>query len=320
MRIPGMDPFIVKLLLCVALASVLPVHGPAAQWMNTLTTAAVALLFFLHGARLSRESLMSGLTHWRLHLAITACTFAMFPLIGLALQRPLDALVTPSLTIGFLFLCALPSTVQSAIAFTSIARGNVAAAVCSASGSSLLGVFLTPLLVSLIIDSSGEARVSLDAIGKIVLQLLLPFVLGQLARPWLQKRLEQRAALVKHVDQGSILLVVYTAFSEAVVQGLWRDTPPLALAGVVLASCVLLALMLTLTWTLGRVLGFSMPDRITLFMCGSKKSLASGAPMAHVLFAGPMLGSVMLPLMVFHQIQLMVCAWLAARWGERPAD
>lgn len=320
MRIPGMDPFITKILLCVLLASLLPVHGSAAVWMGHLTSAAVALLFFLHGARLSRDSLIAGLTHWRLHIVITASTFVLFPILGLLLQRPLSTMLTPQLGMGLLFLCALPSTVQSAIAFTSVARGNVAAAVCSASGSSLLGVFLTPLLVSLIIDGGNEARVSVDAVIKIVLQLLLPFILGQLARPWLQERLQRKAALVKHVDQGSILLVVYTAFSEAVVEGLWRDTPPMALLGVVIGSVVLLTLMLSITWFLGRLMGFTLADRITLLMCGSKKSLASGAPIAHVLFAGPMLGSVMLPLMIFHQIQLMVCAWLAGRWSQRPAD
>jgi sodium/bile acid cotransporter 7 len=313
------DNFTLCLVGTVILASFLPVHGQAAVGFNWVTNIAVGLLFFLHGAKLSREAIVAGATHWRLHLVVLLSTFALFPLLGLALKPVLSPLVTPSLYAGVLFLCTLPSTVQSSIAFTSIAKGNVPAAVCSASASSLLGIFVTPALVSVIVTNqaaSGGAS-PWHTIGNIVLQLLVPFVAGQLLRPLIGKWIEKHRSVLKFVDQGSILLVVYGAFSEAVTEGLWHTIPLSALGGLVVVSAVLLALVLGVTIFASKRLGFTRADQITIIFCGSKKSLAAGVPMAKVIFASHAVGAVVLPLMLFHQIQLMVCAALAQRWGAR---
>lgn len=311
------DRFTCALLLTVLLASVLPCRGAAAQVFGVLTDAAIALLFFLHGAKLSRAAVLAGATHWRLHLTVLASTFALFPLMGWALRPLLAPLVTPGLYLGVLFLCALPSTVQSSIAFTSMARGNVSAAVCAASASSLLGIVVTPLLAGMLLETHGGG-LSWDAVGEIVLQLLVPFAAGQLAQRWIGGWVQRHRPLVGVVDQGSILLVVYTAFSASVLQGLWRQTPLPVLGGLLLACVGLLALALLVTRYGARALGFGKEDEITIVFCGSKKSLASGIPMAKVLFAGHPLGMIVLPIMLFHQLQLMVCAVLARRYARRP--
>lgn len=317
------DNFTLALLGTVTLASLLPARGVAAQALEGLTVAAVALLFFLHGAKLSRDAIVAGLSHWRLHLVVVATTFVLFPLLGWALRPVLQPLVTPGLYTGILYLCVLPATVQSAIAFTAMARGNMPAAICSASASTLLGIVITPLLVGLVLPDvpaqGGSAQPdTLASIGRITLQLLVPFVAGHLLRPWIGNFVKQRAAVLKFVDQGSILLVVYTAFSAAVVEGLWGQLPLPALMGLVLVCAVLLAMALISTTWAARRLGFSKEDEITIVFCGSKKSLASGVPMAKVLFASHAVGAVVLPLMVFHQMQLMVCAVLAQRYAQRP--
>ena len=219
---------------------------------------------------------------------------------------------------GMLYLCALPATVQSAIAFTSLARGNIPAAICSAAASSLFGIFLTPLLVTLLLNVHGEGGSTLDAILKISVQLLLPFIAGQIARRWIGAWVGRNKNWLRFVDQGSILLVVYGAFSEAVNEGIWHQIPLWELAGLVVACCVLLALVLLASSFLGKLFGFDQEDRITILFCGSKKSLATGVPMAQVLFAGSTMGVLILPLMLFHQIQLMVCAVLAQRYAKRP--
>lgn len=311
------DNFTLALVFTVALATLLPARGSGVHFFETLTTAAVGALFFLHGAKLSREAIIAGITHWRLHLLILASTFVMFPVLGLVLRPVLLPLVTPELYTGVMFLCVLPATVQSAIAFTSMARGNIPAAVCSASASTLLGVFITPLLASLWV-AQGQGASSLDSIGRILLQLMLPFCVGHLLRPWIGGFVKKNAKLLTLVDRGSILLVVYTAFSAAVVEGLWQQVSASDLAGLLVVCAVLLALALTLTtWTARRV-GLSKADEITAVFCGSKKSLASGVPMANVLFASSAVGAIVLPLMVFHQMQLMVCAVLAQRYARRP--
>lgn len=313
------DNFTLALLTTVALASVLPAAGGVARFFEGLTVAAVGLLFFLHGAKLSRQAIVAGLSHWRLHLVVVASTFVLFPLLGWALRPVLQPLVTPDLYLGVLFLCALPATVQSAIAFTAMARGNMPAAICSASASTLLGIGITPLLTGLLLSRTAAAQHdALESIGRIMLQLFVPFIAGHLLRPWIGGLTQRHAPVLKFVDQGAILLVVYTAFSAAVVEGLWRQMPLPALAGLLVVCAVILALALCSTTWLSRRLGFSKEDEVTIVFCGSKKSLASGVPMAKVLFAAHAVGAMVLPLMVFHQMQLMVCAVLAQRYARRP--
>ncbi|MFZ6658201.1 bile acid:sodium symporter family protein [Undibacterium sp. TJN19] len=311
------DNMTLLLLSVVALASLFPASGVVAVGFDHIATGMIALLFFMHGAKLSRQAVLAGITHWRLHLLVMAFTFVFFPLMGMALKPLLLPLLTPELYVGILFLCVLPSTVQSSIAFTAVARGNVPAAVCSASASNMLGIFITPLLVSLVVVAHGESHFSIDAMLKIVYQLLLPFIAGQLVRPWLQAWMEKYAEVLRTVDQSSILLVVYVAFSEAVVQGLWKQLPPVMLFSLLFVSAIMLTIIMGVTTLVSRRLGFSKEDEITIVFCGSKKSLASGVPMAKVLFASHAIGMVLLPLMLFHQLQLMVCAVMAQRYAKR---
>lgn len=311
------DRFTIALIVTVVLASIVPCRGEAAVIFAGITKLAIALLFFMHGAKLSREAVIAGITHWRLHLLVFLCTFALFPLLGLGLQPLTNALVGPQLALGVLFLCTLPATVQSSIAFTSIARGNVPAAVCSASFSSLIGIVLTPLLVAALIHTQGAAAAPGNAVRDITLQLFVPFIAGQVARRWIGGFVERHRIVLGLIDRGSILLVVYTAFSAAVVEGLWHQVSAASLTALLLLCCVLLAAALLATSQLGKRLGFSREDRITIVFCGSKKSLASGVPMANVLFASSAVGTIVLPLMLFHQVQLMVCAVLAQRYARQ---
>lgn len=310
------EPYVIALFSMVVLASLLPVRGVAAEGLSVIVKLAIALLFFLHGAKLSREAVVAGVTHWRLHLTILAFTFVMFPVLGLVASKL--GVLSSTLAAGMLFLCCLPSTVQSSIAFTSIARGNVAAAVCAASASNLFGIFITPVLVSVLMHTQGGAAGGWKSIQDIVVQLLLPFVLGQLARPLVSKWIEKHKQLVGYVDRGSILLVVYAAFSEAVVGGIWSKVSALEMVALFITCCVLLTVVLAATTYGARALGFSKEDEITIIFCGSKKSMATGVPMAGILFPGATAGIIVLPLMIFHQIQLMACSVIAQHYATRP--
>jgi sodium/bile acid cotransporter 7 len=308
------DRFVLWLLTTVTLATLLPVKGVAAAVLDGLTLAAIFALFFLHGVRLPREALLGGLTDWRLHLAILSITFLVFPLAGLALAMLFPGLLSPILWTGLLFLCALPSTVQSSIAYTSIAGGNVAGAVAAAAFSNLLGVFLTPLLVSLMLEAEG-LEMSLAGLGKIVLLLFLPFVLGHGLRRWLFDLVNDRPRMTRIVDKGTIVLAVYGAFSAAAVDDLWRRIPLEELVTIFLLCAALLAVVLAASWALGR--RFGPESRAAILFCGSVKSLASGAPTARILFPGAAAGAVILPIMLFHTLQLIVCAWIASRMARR---
>jgi sodium/bile acid cotransporter 7 len=311
-RLP-IDPYIAAIVGMVVLASLLPVRGDGAVAAGYAVDAAIALLFFLHGARLEPKAALAGARHWRLHIVVFASTFLLFPALGLAARALAPALLTPPLWTGLLLLCVLPSTVQSSIAFTSIARGNVPAALCAATASNLLGILLTPLLVGLLLHTQGGF--SPRAIGDVVLQLMVPFAAGQLVRPWIANWAGSNKTLLGLVDRGSILLVVYAAFSEGVTHGIWHQLDASRLATLLLVDAALLGAVLLATSGITRILGFTRADAITTVFCGSKKSLASGLPMASVLFAGQPVGLIILPLMLFHQLQLMACAALARRYA-----
>ncbi len=308
------EPFILMLLGTVVLASLLPARGEMATIVGYAADIGIVLLFFLHGAKLSREAIWAGLRNWKLHLAVLAVTFIAFPLFGLGLTAL--PFVTGPLAAGLLFLTLLPSTVQSSIAFTAIARGNVAAAVCSASFSNLLGILITPALVALLMHVSGGGGMSIESIESIVLQLLVPFLAGHLLRPLIGAWVTRNKRLLTVVDRGSILLVVYSAFGAAVVEGLWSKLSLGDLILIGLLCAALLAFVLGLTFAVARLMKLPREDAIVLQFCGSKKSLASGVPMAGVLFPPAQVGVILLPLMLFHQLQLIACAVIARRYAE----
>ena len=307
-----LDPFVLMLLGTVLLASILPVRGVWAQRWDVLADVAIMLLFFLHGARLPREAIADGFRKWQLHLSVLAATFVLFPILGLALGR--TGAIEGPMAAGIVFLALLPSTVQSSIAFTAMARGDVAAAVCSAAFSNLAGIFLTPILVAIFMQAEGGG-ISLKAAQTIFFQLLLPFAVGHFLRPQIGAFVAKHKQMTTVVDRGSILMVVYGAFSGAVVEHIWTKVSAGDLIVLLVACAVILAVVLGATWQFGKFMKFPKQDRVVLLFCGSKKSLASGVPMAGVLFSPATVGIVILPLMVFHQLQLIACAFIARRLG-----
>ena len=322
-RILGYRPdlLIVLIVLGVVVALIFPADGTFADVMDWVVKIVIGVLFFLYGARLSTREALNGLMHWRLHLLILAFTFLLFPLIGLALM-PLQHAIGEDLYQGILFLCLVPSTVQSSVNFTSIAKGNVPGAIISASASNLIGVFVTPVLVLLLMSSAGggltiDTSVFLD----IALQLLAPFIVGQIARAVIPAvQTFAKAKPTSYVDKISIGLVVYVAFSEGIVMGVWSSVSWVAIVGIIIGSVVLVWIMLTVTSWVARKLGFNYADQVAIQFCGTKKSLASGLPMATVMFSGGA-GLIIVPLMIFHQVQLMMCSVRAAKYeATRPEN
>lgn len=309
----GFDRYMILLILTVGLATVLPARGAMAAGLSHLTYWVIALLFFLYGAKLTTATIVAGLTNWRLQLSVLALTFVLFPVLALAL-KPLSLLWLPAAVgVGFLYIGCMPSTVQSSIAFTAVSRGNVAGAVCAASVSNLIGVVLSPLLFAVLIPQDTGYGIQPAAIWKIVQQILLPFALGQLCRPLLASVLARHRTATTIVDRGSILLIVYAAFSAGVVNGIWQVMPPLSLAVLGVLCLILLAVVMGGAMLVARMARMDHADTMALLYCGSTKSLATGLPMAGILFAGQDISLVVLPLMLFHLLQLGVCAILSQR-------
>jgi sodium/bile acid cotransporter 7 len=315
------DWFLLGMGAAVGLAWLAPSPGAKGGSLHPelINKLGVALIFFLHGLTLSFQALAAGTRKWRLHLLVQGSTFVLFPLLGLSLLLAAGAHLGGELRTGLFFLCALPSTVSSSVALTAAARGNVAAAVFNATLSSLLGVVLTPLWLSLVLGASGRAL----PLGAVVLDLcvwlVLPLAIGQLARPLLGGWAQRHKPQINVVDRLTILLLVYTSFCDSVQGGVWRSgAAPLAISGA--ASLGLLLVALALTWLAGKALGFDRSDRIAALFCGSKKTLASGVPMARVIFGGaPSLALILLPIMIYHPLQLVVGGWLAGRLARGAA-
>jgi len=312
------DWFLLGMGAAVALAWLFPDAGAKGGGLHPELTnkVGVGLIFFLHGLTLSFEALAAGTRKWRLHLLVQGSTFVLFPLLGLTLLAVAGSHLGPALRTGLFFLCALPSTVSSSVALTAAARGNVAAAVFNATLSSLLGVVLTPLWLSVVLGTSGPALPFGSVVLDLVLWLVVPLLVGQAARPVFGAFAARHEARINIVDRLTILLLVYTSFCDSVKGGVWSSgAAPLAIS--LLTSLLLLGSMLVITWSAGHACGFDRADRIAALFCGSKKTLASGVPMARLIFgAQPGLAVILLPIMIYHPLQLVVGGWLAGRLGR----
>ena len=306
------DPMVRLLLLAIFLATVLPVGGRWVGIAQFVSNAAVFLLFFLNGLRLPRREVIAGIGKWRLLLPLVLFVYAAMPTAGWLLWQGTGQVLPPLLALGFLFLGTLPSTVQSAPAYTSLAGGNVASSVVAAALLNIIGVFLTAPLFSLLAGSHGAA---FDGAGlvKVVSILLLPFALGQVLQGRLGGWLAGHRQLVTWMDRSSIAIAVYVAFSSAVRQGIWGRIDPVGWVGLAVACSALLVFGYGASWLLGRAIGLGRGDRIAMMFAGAQKSIAMGAPLATVLFPPAVAGVILLPTLAYHLAQLVVAAPLASR-------
>jgi len=314
------DWFLCGMLLATLLAYFFPTFGATGGAMHAewVVNIGIFVVFFLHGVNLSGEQIRHGLKNIRLHLMVQIFTFAVFPLIWLASNSLLGSHVPSLLMLGFFYLCALPSTISSSVALTGSAGGNVPAAILNASLSSVLGIFLTPLLVSFVVGR-GAGGIDLGStLLDLCLMLLLPLVLGQFLRRWLAGFFGRYKRYTAVIDKLVILLLVYAAFCNSMVSGIWQQQGHGVLLSAVLGSAMLLAVILWTTTRIARALRFNNADEIAAVFCASKKSLAAGVPMAALIFGDhPGLGLILLPIMIYHPLQLIVCLILAERYASR---
>ncbi len=315
------DWFLGGMILVVMLAWIFPHAGSHDGWMHPdlVNKVGVAVIFFLNGVALSFASLKNGALRWPLHLVVQLGTFLLFPLIGFGTLWLAGASVSPELKLGFFYLCALPSTVSSSVAMTAAARGNVPAAVFNATFSSLIGVFLTPLWIGLVFKNAGGKGLPLGSvILDLVTWLILPLIVGQLCRPWLADWAKRNKPLIHVVDRGTILLIIYTSFCDSVERGIWAGRGIETVILMVVGAGALFYLVFFIMQAVSRLLKFNTEDRIAVVFCGSKKSIAAGVPMAQLIFgADPHIGLILLPLMIYHPLQLVICGVLAGRWARR---
>lgn len=315
------DKFVLSMIIAVIVSFIVPQIGAKGSplHLDLATTWGVSLVFFLHGANLSFDAVKAGIGAWKLHLFIQCTTFIIFPIIGFIAFFATSGLIGEDVRLGFFFLCALPSTISSSVAMTALGKGNVAGAIFDATLSGILGMIITPFLISLVAKNAGIGDLPvLASVLDIMKTLLLPFVLGQLLRPLIGKIMSQNKKLITLTDRTVIVMIVFVAFCNSNVSGVWLKFSPILLIGIFIATGALLAFVLSLTRFCAKTFGFNHEDEVAGVFCASKKSLANGAPIAAILFAGnPILGVILLPTMIYHQLQLMVCSILAQRYAAK---
>lgn len=317
-----MDPLVRLLVLAVLLASFLPVGAAGRGIAQAISDMAVFLLFLLNGLRLSRGDVLRGMGHMRFLLPLVCWVFGAMALAGWGMSLLIAPWLPPLVALGFLYLGVLPSTVQSATAYSSLAGGNVASSVVAAALLNILGVFISAPLFSVLAGGEG-APVSVDAFVKVCLILLLPFIIGQIAQKWARGWVMENKDITGHMDRSAIAIAVYVAFSSAVEQGIWTAVSPIVWVYLCLAVCVLMVVGFAGSWLLGGALKLARPERIAMMFAGAQKSIAMGAPLATVLFPPAQAGIILLPILVYHQLQLVVSAPLASRLrrsGDEAAD
>ncbi len=306
------DPMVRLLVLAIALALALPVTGGAREGAQFIANAAVFLLFFLNGVRLPRHEVVAGLGNHRLLLPLTLWCFGGMALAGWGLWQVGQGWMPPLIALGFLYLGCLPSTVQSATAYSSLAGGNLASSVVAAALLNLLGVFITAPLFSLFGGGSGAA-LNGDGLLKVVVILLLPFMLGQIAQAKFQGWVAHNRQLTTWFDRISIAVAVYVAFSGAVEQRFWTQVDPAGWIWLLAGVALYLVIGHCGAWLLGGALKLDRANRISMLFAGAQKSIAMGAPLASVLFPPAVAGLVLLPILLYHLVQLVLAAPIAAR-------
>jgi sodium/bile acid cotransporter 7 len=319
MKFLKIDGFVIAMLLAVFFSFIFPQLGGdnSPIHLGLVTTWGISIVFFLHGANLSFDAVKAGFGAWRLHLLVQLTTFVLFPIIGFAIYFGLDFL-SPEIRLGLFFLCALPSTISSSVAMTAIGKGNVAGAVFNATLSGILGMVITPFYISLVASTTNGRHLDLlGAVVDIMKTLLLPFILGQILRPFLKGFLHKHKKIITILDRTTIILIVFVAFCHSNISNIWVKIPTLQLVLIFAIVAIILSLVLFITTVTARKLGFSHENEVAGVFCGSKKSLANGVPIAAILFAGsPILSIIILPTMIYHQLQLMVCSVIAAKYAK----
>jgi sodium/bile acid cotransporter 7 len=315
----GIDPFILSIFGTILLAWWHPEWGAEGNplHLKTVAAAGISVIFFMYGIKLSPEKLKLGLKNIRLHLLIHFTTFLFFPALAWLAWVIFSKGNINDLWLGIFFLTALPSTVSSSVVMVSIAGGNIPGAIFNASISGLIGVVMTPLIMGLIMTTSGEMPDVWMVTKDLIIKVILPVVAGILLHPYLIGKLSPFLEKLKLFDQSIILLIVYVAFCESFADHLFSQWSWQKLVSTGLGMGILLAVVSAALYFISGWMGFSREDRITSIFCGSQKSLVHGTVMANVLFKGSAAaGVILLPTMLYHTIQLIVAGFLARKMGK----
>jgi sodium/bile acid cotransporter 7 len=319
--------FIVGLFLSVIAAYLFPDLGAKGGFFKSeiTTKLGVITIFFLQGLQLPSENMLYDLMEWKLHLFIQCFNFIIIPAIVMILNSLGGTHLPKDLQIGFLYLAILPTTISTAVVFSGLVGGNQVGAIFNAALSNILAVFIVPVWTAWHLSTTAGLTIPLlPLLVKLALLLILPFIIGQILRPWLKKSAVNFKNAIRRISIGIILFILYSAFCNSFKRGAWQEFGLNKILITFFISFFLLGLIMTIVWVSLKMAKFQYPSKMTAFFCASQKSLATGVPMASSIFAAaghttilPVLGVVLLPLMFFHPLQLLIGGLIVGHFSKK---
>ncbi|MDO6808942.1 bile acid:sodium symporter family protein [Zobellia galactanivorans] len=314
------DRFVLSVIVVIGLAYLFPQWGiPESKIpIDTISAIGISLIFFFYGLKLSPSKLKDGLKNWRLHLLVQASTFLIFPLLVLLFRPLIQNGEQEIIWLAFFFLAALPSTVSSSVVMVSIAKGNIPAAIFNASISGIIGVLLTPLWMGLFVKNAQTEFDFADIYLQLIVQIILPVLLGVVLQRLWGEYAQKYGKQLTLFDKSVILLIIYKSFARSFDENIFNAISFLDLLIVFIAVLALFFILYVLTGFLAKKLKFNTEDQITAQFCGTKKSLVHGTVFAKIIFGNAAtIGIILLPLMLFHALQLLVISVLASKMGDK---
>ncbi|NJW52766.1 bile acid:sodium symporter family protein [Salinimicrobium oceani] len=311
--------FITALLFSILVAWFLP-QGPEILPLRTITDIGIGFIFFFYGLKLSPAEFKAGFYNYRVHILIQLTTFVIFPLLALAFLPFFEAGTASDLWLALFFLGALPSTVSSSIVMVSLARGNLPTAIFNASLSGLIGIVATPLWMSMFMAATSDFEFG-AVVQKLMLQIIFPLVLGLFFQKWLGNLARKNSKKISFFDKSVIILIVYSSFSAAFSTQLYTSVGIEDLLKLLLMVSLLFFVVYFGLGSISKVIGLNTEDEIAAKFCGTKKSLVHGSVMVKVIFGNSAANALyLLPIMLYHILQLLVIAIFAERYRRRPVE
>lgn len=314
------DKFILAIIAVIIIAYLFPQWGSKESGvpLDLIASIGISLIFFFYGLKLSPAQIKAGLKNWRLHLLVQLSTFLIFPLIVLAFYPFINTEHGQTIWLAFLFLAALPSTVSSSVVMVSIARGNIPAAIFNASISGLIGIVITPLWIGMFLQQTSIDFNLGEIYIKLVTEILLPVVVGLVLQRYWGNYARKYTRFLTLFDKSVILLIIFKSFSQSFENNVFSVVDVSDLLLIVVAVLLLFYAIYFLTRYISKLLGFNMEDQITAQFCGTKKSLVHGTVFAKILFQhSASTGIMLLPIMLFHPIQILIISFVATKLGKR---
>ncbi|SFW28635.1 bile acid:sodium symporter family protein [Cellulophaga fucicola] len=316
------DKFVLFIIAVITVAYFFPQWGAKDSLIpiNTISSVGISLIFFFYGLKLSPSKLKAGLKNWKLHILIQASTFILFPLLVLLVRPLLQSQEQETIWLAFFFLAALPSTVSSSVVMVSIAKGNIPAAIFNASISGIIGILVTPLWMGLFVTSDQAGFSFVDIYTKLIVQIILPVVVGVLLQRYLGDFAQKHSSKITLFDKSIILLIIYKSFASSFNDKIFSTVSMLDLVLILLGVLILFTIAYFSTGFIASKLNFNKEDLITAQFCGTKKSLVHGTVFSKIIFGNmAVIGIVLLPIMLFHAIQILIISVVATKLAKREA-